>query len=93
MDPCRIPSGGNPMDVKQIVDELTAQISLLTQVRNLLAGGEGIPSPLKKRKPEKKRVLSAEARDKIAAAQRKRWAAQRKVEKKGLASKSKTSAP
>jgi hypothetical protein len=52
------------MDTKQVLAELDAEIARLEQVRRLLAGG---------RKP--KRTMSAEGRARVAAAQRKRWAA------------------
>jgi hypothetical protein len=67
---------------------IDAEIARLTQVRSLLAGIGKISSkvierntrksvaPVKTRK-KAKRVLSAEARARIADAQRKRWAAQK----------------
>lgn len=49
--------------------------------RRAPSGGDaGVPSPSAK-KISRKRVLSAEARAKIAAAQRKRWAEQKKSAK------------
>jgi hypothetical protein len=71
------------MSIESILAEIDAEIARLTQVRSLLAGSRSIsPSrtinktkgPAKRRK---KRVLSAEARKRIADAQRKRWAAQK----------------
>ena len=75
------------MDTQKIVAEIDAEISLLKQVkalltrtntaenrksgRNSMAGSSG-----------KKRTLSAEARERIAAAQRARWAKSKKALKK-----------
>jgi hypothetical protein len=67
------------MDSK-IIAAVDEEIARLHQVRSILAGGGGFPGPFKKT-ARKKRVLSAEARAKIAAAQRKRWAAQKKAAK------------
>ena len=62
------------MDIKQIIIEVDKKIALLKQIRELLAGTSiNDPEP-------KRRTLSAEARKKIADAQRKRWA---KVKKTG----------
>ncbi len=72
------------MEISKIIEELDAEIARLTQVRNLLAGGNGdnVPSLVVARKSRKKRKpLSAEARERIAAAQRKRWAKQKKAAK------------
>ena len=71
------------MDTTEILRGIDEEIARLMQVRNLLrgGGGGGVPSPFAGR-VRKKRVLSREAREKIAAAQRKRWAAQKKAAKK-----------
>jgi hypothetical protein len=72
------------LEISKIIEELDAEIARLTQVRNLLAGGNGdnVPSLVVARKSRKKRKpLSAEARERIAAAQRKRWAKQKKAAK------------
>lgn len=58
------------MKFKQILTELEKEIALLTQVRALLTDTN--------RAAPKRRTLSAEARKKIADAQRKRWAKARK---------------
>jgi len=71
------------MSIESILAEIDSEIARLTEVRSLL-------SPLNKptktasaskpgRKPGRKprRTLSAEARKRIADAQRKRWAAQK----------------
>jgi hypothetical protein len=70
------------METTQILAEIDAEIQRLRQVRILLDGatarrGPGRPAGL----PRKKRHLSAEARERIAAAQRKRWAKQKKASK------------
>lgn len=76
------------MSIESILAEIDAEIARLSQVRSLLAGTRSItPSgalaktkgPIQRRK---KRVLSAEARKRIADAQRKRWAAQKAKSKK-----------
>jgi hypothetical protein len=74
------------MAIDSILTQIDAEIARLTQARALLAnfGTVTIPtvdsttakSPVKSRR-RKKRVLSPEARKRIADAQRKRWAAQR----------------
>jgi hypothetical protein len=78
------------MDTNSIVSEIDAEISRLHQVRALLTG----TSTTAKRKPGRPagtslpkktkavRSLSAEAREKIAAAQKARWAKSRKAAKK-----------
>lgn len=73
------------MTVESIIAQIDAEISRLSQARALLssAGKVNVPTVATKvaaapaKKSRKKRVLSAEARKRIADAQRKRWAAQR----------------
>lgn len=76
------------MAIDSILAEIDAEIARLTQARKLLAGATGaqkFTSTAKAGKaaapPRRKRVLSAEARKRIADAQRRRWAAQRKAKK------------
>lgn len=77
------------MGINEIVAALDDEISRLQQVRSLLAGTKGSVTHAatsfafgtKQGKPRKRRHLSAEARERIAAAQRKRWAAQKRVNK------------
>jgi hypothetical protein len=72
------------MNTDQILDAIDSEILRLQQVKALLSGGSWISSGVITRrssKPAKKRTLSAEARAKIAEAQRKRWAAQKKAKK------------
>ena len=72
------------MSIETILAEIDAEISRLMQVRSLLSGSRtaSLPGAKSKTSPaapksKKKRVLSAEARKRIADAQRKRWAAQK----------------
>ena len=72
------------MSIESIVAEIDAEIARLNQVRSLLAGTRTISTSVPKNKSskasaktKKKRVLSADARKRIADAQRKRWAAQK----------------
>uniref|UniRef100_A0A372ILS1 Uncharacterized protein n=1 Tax=Paracidobacterium acidisoli TaxID=2303751 RepID=A0A372ILS1_9BACT len=62
------------MDTANLIPELNKEIARLREARNLLAG----TSSPKGAKASKKRTLSAEARARIAAAQKKRWAKARK---------------
>jgi len=69
----------------EILAAIDAEIARLQEARNALAGmsggkrrGRPSASALASKTIRKKRVLSAEAREKIAAAQRKRWAKQKK---------------
>jgi len=84
------------MDTKDILNEIDAEISRLQQVRVLLTGAAGISTPAKKRgRPvgsgasasapsivKGRRALSPEARAKIAAAQKLRWAKSKQATKK-----------
>jgi hypothetical protein len=72
----------------EILAALGAEIARLQQVRNLLSG-QGTRSPIKAQGGRtignalaaKKRTLSPEGRERIAAAQRKRWAKVKKASK------------
>jgi hypothetical protein len=73
------------MAIENIIAQIDSEIARLSQARKLLAGigttttkaaSKAKKAPAKA-KLRKKRVLSAEARKKIAEAQRKRWAAQK----------------
>lgn len=76
------------MTIDSILSQLDAEIARLTQVRALLANSAkstskfALPKVGKATTRRKKRVLSAEARKRIADAQRKRWAAQKAKSKK-----------
>jgi hypothetical protein len=70
------------MAIESILAQIDSEIARLTQVRSLLAGsGTASKGQRKTRKAparkRKARVLSPEARKRIADAQRKRWAAQK----------------
>ena len=80
------------MAIENILAQIDSEIARLQQARNLLAtigtaapkAGRSAKKASAKAKPRKKRVLSAEARKRIADAQRKRWAAVRaKARQKG----------
>ena len=75
------------MSIENILSQIDAELDKLKKARVLLAAAGRVD--LKKvtavkaagksaAKPARKRVLSAEARMRIADAQRKRWAAQKK---------------
>ena len=73
------------MSIDSILQQIDAEIARLTQARALLSGiGKGssaatavVAKNVHGKAAKKKRVLSAEARKRIADAQRKRWAAQK----------------
>ncbi len=72
------------MAIENILAQIDSEIARLQQARALLASLGGAAAKAGKTaklaivpaKPRKKRVLSAEARKKIADAQRRRWAKQ-----------------
>jgi len=66
------------MTIANIIEELDAEIARLQHVRALLSSGptSGVRGS-RNGMLRKKRTLSPEARERIAAAQRKRWAAQK----------------
>lgn len=66
------------MNTSELLSQIDAEISRLRQVRSLLAGTDGTRGAFF---GGKKRTLSADARARIAAAQRKRWAKQKKAAK------------
>jgi hypothetical protein len=79
------------MTIDSILAEIDAEISRLTQARRLLASTGTSNSTTSKsrtvkpsaaKKARKKRVLSPDARKRIAEAQRRRWAAQKGKSKK-----------
>jgi hypothetical protein len=71
------------LNTKEILDHINDEISRLEQVKSLLQGSTNGhtrgASSVNGAAPKGKRVLSVEARKKIAAAQRKRWAKARKA--------------
>ena len=77
------------MMIESILAQIDAEIARLTQARKLLAayGGATLTTKAVKgkttpAKSKKKRVLSTEARKRIADAQKRRWAAQKAKGKK-----------
>ena len=70
------------MNTAELLAGIDEEIARLQQVRTLLGGGGGHPAAFSARKWHKrKRVLSADARARIAAAQKRRWAKQKKAAK------------
>jgi hypothetical protein len=71
------------MKREQMIAAINEEITRLEQVRKLLqnAAGHRLLGTRTAHRPAKKRVLSAEARARIAAAQKRRWAAQRAAKK------------
>jgi hypothetical protein len=70
------------MAIDAILAQIDAEIARLTQARSVLAGlssvsGAKTTKTTVKTTKRKKRVLSPEARKRIADAQHKRWAAQK----------------
>jgi hypothetical protein len=65
------------VDTTNLVLALNKEIARLQEARDLLAGASSAPSSVAKTR--KKRVLSPEARARIAAAQKKRWAKARRA--------------
>lgn len=81
-------SGGcKRMEVGQIVAELDAEINRLERVRNLLARRMDYRDTVRRTvEAGKKKTLSAETRERIAATQRKRWAKSKRAEQKAASS-------
>jgi hypothetical protein len=71
------------MSIETIIAQIDAEIAQLTDARNLLTTKGAVSAKPAKTgskklgRPRKRRVLSPEARKRIADAQRKRWAAQK----------------
>ena len=74
---------GTRKSANSIVKELDAAIAMLTRARALAASNNGSPKAVSSTSQGRKakRTLSAEAREAIAAAQRKRWAKVRRQKK------------
>jgi hypothetical protein len=83
------------MDIGNIIQEIDAQIAQLSQARDLLSGSitKRKPGPASSaatsfnpeefdKRPRKRRTMSSETRDKMAKAQRLRWANAKKAAKK-----------
>ena len=69
------------METKGILAELDTEIRRLEQVRAILAGKDGRPGTTAVAPARKKRRLSPEARARIAAAQKARWAKTKRTTK------------
>jgi hypothetical protein len=69
------------METKGILAEIDAEIRRLEQVREILTGKDGRPGTKAVAPTRKKRRLSPEARARIAAAQKARWAKAKKAGK------------
>ena len=67
------------METNQILLAIDAQIKRLREARTILSGLSGRPT--KQVSSGKRRPLSAQARDRIAAAQKARWAKMKKQAK------------
>ncbi len=73
------------MAIDSILAQIDSEIARLTQVRGLLSNTGKVSTSINRlaankapaKRARKRRVLSADARKRIADAQRKRWAAQR----------------
>lgn len=71
------------MAIESILNEIDAEIARLQEVKKLLSSaGVGSGNKSTAAKKRSKRKLSPEARERIAAAQRKRWASVKKSAKK-----------
>jgi hypothetical protein len=76
------------MAIENLISEIDAEIARLEQARALLSGGaspaakRGRPAGVAPATKPAKRVMSPEARERIAAAQRKRWAKQKAAAKR-----------
>ena len=69
------------MDRNQIIESIGEEITRLQRVRELLTSGNGhhvVRGNASGGRPARKRILSAEARNRIAEAQKRRWAKHRK---------------
>lgn len=70
------------MNTNELVASIDAELSRLTEARNLLLGGSGREGGKTPRvRIASKRILSTEARKRISEAQRKRWAKVKKPSK------------
>jgi hypothetical protein len=79
------------MDTTEIIAQIDSEIARLEQVKSILSGSNPTTTFKAKRGPKaktvptqtpaKKRILSPEARARIAAAQKARWAKVRKAAK------------
>jgi hypothetical protein len=73
------------MPRSELITAIDSEIARLNQVRSLLNGietGNRLKGPARQSRRGRKRTLSAEARARISAAQKKRWAAQKRAAKR-----------
>jgi hypothetical protein len=75
--PARTRRGGRPKGYR--ISEATRAKLRAAWARRKTSGGDGASSATPARKGRRKRTMSAEARARIAAAQKKRWAAVKKA--------------
>jgi hypothetical protein len=71
------------MDTQEIIAQLDAEIARLQQLKGILSS-TATKAKLGRPKKAAKRTLSPEARAKIAAAQKKRWAKTKKAAKEAV---------
>jgi hypothetical protein len=74
-----------PMDRREIIQELDAEIERLTSARRLLSDRKvtaTVTAPVTSEGKRGRRHMSAEGRARIAAAQRARWAKLKGIKKK-----------
>jgi len=69
------------MDTTELLSAIDSEIAALKQARALLAGQDGYRTPHIASGLKKRHTMSAEGRARIAAAQRKRWAKQKRAAK------------
>jgi hypothetical protein len=68
----------------ELLSSIDSEIARLKEVHALLVGDNGHRTPRKVKPAKKRHTMSAAGRAAIAAAQRKRWAAQKKAAKKAV---------
>lgn len=83
-----------PLDTANIIEEIDSEISRLEQAKAILSGTATKRSPGRPKRAQSviktvvaeptKRVMSAEGRAKVAAAQKLRWAKSRRAAKKAV---------
>lgn len=67
--------------MNEILASIDSEIRILKQARALLNGSSNGADPRRGRPAKRKFTMSAEGRERIAAAQRKRWAKQKRAAK------------
>jgi len=69
------------MDMKELIPHIDEQIARLQQARSILLGSNGHKFSMSSKGKKVSRVLSADARKRIADAQKRRWAKVKKATK------------